>query len=353
MSAITNLPLPGACDADPSGETMRSPDSISCVVPSLNEEANLRVLLPMLLAVLRPLAPCREIIVVDDGSTDATPELCAEWANIHPEIVYLCLSRNFGKEAALSAGIEASRGDVVVCLDADLQHPPAFIAQMLERWRRGVDMVYAVRQNRGDEPLFKRIGTRLFYGLMRTSDGVHVPRDAGDFRLMDRRVVDALCMLPERDRFMKGLFAWVGFQSEPFYYTPSKRIHGATAFKASKLMHFAFDGLTAFTTWPLRMLSITGVSLSLLSFSYGLFVVVKHWLYGDPVQGWATLIAVILFFSGVNLASLGVVGEYVGRIFSEVKRRPAYLLKERLGEGLARTSVGTAASAKRDRESNL
>lgn len=334
MTAFAALPSAAEYDTYASGVEARSPDSISCVVPSLNEAANLRVLLPLLLAVLQPLAPCCEVVVVDDGSTDATPALFASWADSHPEIVYLRLSRNFGKEAALSAGIEAARGQVVVCLDADLQHPPALIPKMLERWRQGIDMVYAVRQARGDESFIKRAGTKLFYYLMRTSDGLRVPEDAGDFRLMDRRVADALCMLPERDRFMKGLFAWVGFRAEPLYYMPAKRMHGTTTFKLSKLVHFAFDGLTAFTTWPLRMLSVTGIALSLLSFAYGLFVVVKHWLYGDPVQGWATLIAVILFFSGVNLTSLGVVGEYVARIFSEVKRRPAYLLKERIGRGL-------------------
>ncbi|TAM82935.1 MAG: glycosyltransferase [Candidimonas sp.] len=307
---------------------------MSCIVPSLNEEPNLKVLIPALIAVLRTLVPRYEIIVVDDGSTDATPELFAAWADMHPEIAYLRLSRNFGKEAALSAGIEAARGAVVVCLDADLQHPPAFIPQMLDRWRHGVDMVYAVRQSRDDESLFKRVGTKVFYRLMRTSDGMRVPENAGDFRLMDRRVVDALRMLPERDRFMKGLFAWVGFHSEPFYYTPPERLHGTSSFKPFKLVRFAFDGLTAFTTWPLRMLSLTGMGLSLVAFAYGAFVVVKHWLYGDPVQGWATLIAVILFFAGINLMSLGVVGEYVARVFSEVKGRPVYLLRDRIGRGL-------------------
>src|SRR5690606_2732833 len=218
-----------------------------------------------------------------------------------PRILYLQLSRNFGKEAALTAGLEAARGEVVICMDADLQHPPALIPKMLDRWRAGIEMVYAVRATREDEATFKRWGTRLFYKLMRTSDGLIVPENAGDFRLMDRAVVDALLMLPERNRFMKGLFAWVGFKSEPLPYTPPERLHGSSSFKPLKLFRFAVDGITAFTTWPLRVLSVLGVCLSLLSFAYGLFIVISHFLYGDPVRGWTTLITVVLFFAGVQL----------------------------------------------------
>jgi len=308
--------------------------SISCVIPCLNEQANLGVLLPELLNVMRQQGCAFEIIVVDDGSTDATPAVMRHWAELHGEIMYLRLSRNFGKEAAMTAGLEAARGQVVVCLDADMQHPPALIQAMLQRWREGVQMVYAVRASREDETRFKRIGTRLFYTLMRTSDGLSVPPNAGDFRLMDRVVVDALLRLPERDRFMKGLFAWVGFEAEPIAYHPPERRHGVTRFKPLKLLRFAVDGLTAFTTWPLRLLSLVGVLLSLVSFGYGLLIIVGYWLYGNPVQGWATLITVILFFAGVNLISLGVVGEYVARIFTEVKGRPVYLLRERAGAGL-------------------
>lgn len=308
--------------------------SISCVVPCLNEEANLNVLLPLLFAVLEGLGCPFEVIVVDDGSTDGTPLAMARWAQQHPQIVYLQLSRNFGKEAALSAGLDASRGQVVVCMDADLQHPPSLIPTMLERWRQGVEMVYAVRATRSDESAFKRLGTKLFYQMMRTSGGLKVPENAGDFRLMDRAVVDALALLPERNRFMKGLFAWVGFHSEPLYYSPPERLHGTSRFKPFKLFRFAIDGITAFTTWPLRLLSVSGAALSLLSFIYGLYIVVNHVLYGDPVQGWTTLITVVLFFAGVNLLSIGVLGEYVARIFGEVKNRPVYLSRKRLGAGL-------------------
>ena len=314
---------------------MSDPITLSCVIPCLNEQANLGVLLPELLAVLARQDCTPEIIVVDDGSTDGTPDLMRHWTTLHPEIVYLRLSRNFGKEAALTAGLDVARGDAVVCMDADMQHPPDMIPVMLARWRAGVHMVYAVRATRHDESWFKRIGTRVFYALMRTPEGLGVPPNAGDFRLMDRAVVDALKRLPERDRFMKGLFAWVGFQSEAMPYIPPQRLHGVSRFRPLKLLRFAVDGLTAFTTWPLRLLSLLGACLALLAFLYGIFIVVTYLLYGEEVQGWATLITVILFFAGVNLMSLGVVGEYIARIFTEVKGRPVYLLRERAGAGLA------------------
>lgn len=314
---------------------MSRPNTLTCVIPCLNEEANLNVLLPGLITVLKSLVPAYEIIVVDDGSTDATATSMERWAREYPQIVYLQLSRNFGKEAALSAGLEAARGQVVVCMDADLQHPPALIPKMLARWEDGVEMVYAVRASRHDESLFKRVGTRLFYKLMRSSGGLQVPENAGDFRLMDRAVVDALLLLPERNRFMKGLFAWVGFNAEPILYSPPERLYGKTCFRPLKLFRFAVDGLTAFTTWPLRLVSIMGILLSIVSFLYGLFVIVNHLLYGDPVQGFTTLITVVLFFAGINLVSLGVVGEYVGRIFDEVKNRPVYLVRRQAGIGLA------------------
>lgn len=323
---------------------MPEPVFLSCVVPCLNEHANLGILLPELLARLESEVEALEIIVVDDGSTDGTPDLMRHWCGLHPEVVYLRLSRNFGKEAALTAGLEAARGNVVVCLDADMQHPPDMIPPMLARWRDGIQMVYAVRATRQDESWFKRAGSRLFYLLMRTSDGRGVPPNAGDFRLMDRVVVDALLRLPERDRFMKGLFAWVGFESEAVPYTPPQRRHGVSRFRPLKLLRFAVDGLTAFTTWPLRLLSLLGACLSIVAFFYGLVIIVTHLLFGDPVRGWATLITVILFFSGVNLMSLGVVGEYIARIFTEVKGRPVYLLRERLG-GQAVAASARAADA--------
>ncbi|UYO93013.1 glycosyltransferase family 2 protein [Pollutimonas sp. M17] len=324
---------------------MPHPTTLTCVIPCLNEEANLNVLLPQLIAVLDSLAITYEILVVDDGSTDGTPATMQDWASRHSEILYVQLSRNFGKEAALTAGLETALGQVVVCMDADLQHPPALIPKMLERWQEGAEMVYAVRATRHDESLFKRMGTRFFYKLMRTSGGLQVPENAGDFRLMDRMVVDALLRLPERNRFMKGLFAWVGFKAEPMLYSPPERLYGKSTFKPFKLFRFAIDGITAFTTWPLRMLSLVGICLSLLSFAYGLFIVVTYWMFGDPVQGWASLITVVLFFAGVQLISVGVLGEYIARIFGEVKHRPVYLVRQQCGKGLARSTAPLPADA--------
>ncbi|AOB29987.1 glycosyl transferase family 2 [Bordetella sp. H567] len=304
---------------------------ISCVVPCLNECDNLRVLLPALMSMLGKLCTAWEVIVTDDGSTDGTPELMQKWTAIDG-FRYLRLSRNFGKEAALSAGLEAATGDVVISLDADMQHPPALIPEMLARWRAGADMVYAVRENRDSESWFKRAGSRMFYRMLSEGRGVDVPPNAGDFRLMDRRVVQALNALPERTRFMKGLYAWVGFQAEALPYTPDERAYGNTNYSKRKLFKLAFAGLTAFTTWPLRMVSMIGLAFALLSFAYGCYLVVDFLLYGNAVSGWTTIVAALMFFAGINLLSLGVVGEYVGRIFDEVKGRPLYVVREQRGK---------------------
>ncbi|GAB1578835.1 glycosyltransferase family 2 protein [Bordetella petrii] len=323
----------GPSHAPPSDAGRLGDILVSCVIPCLNECDNLRLLLPALRAQLEPLCPQWEIIVVDDGSTDATPLLMAEWLALDG-IRYVQLSRNFGKEAALSAGFEAADGDVVICLDADLQHPPALIATMLERWLAGAEMVYAVRAHRDDEPWLKRAGARAFYRLLGGTRGVRIPPDAGDFRLLDRRVVDALVALPERTRFMKGLYAWVGFRAEPLAYTPDARAAGASRYDAWRLLRLALDGLTAFTTWPLRMVSLLGCAFSLASFAYGAYLVMAYLVNGNRVSGWTTIVTALLFFAGVNLISLGVVGEYVARIFDEVKGRPLFVARQR--RGLAR-----------------
>lgn len=329
-------------------DTLASPRSIdglppirgmvSCVVPGLNESENLKVLLPRLSALLEQWCEGWEIIVVDDGSTDATPELMAEWTKTDG-IRYVQLSRNFGKEAALAAGLDAAEGDAVISLDADMQHPLDLIPQMLQRWQAGVDMVYAVRSDREDETRVKRIGTWFFYRLLGSTRRVRVPPHAGDFRLMDRKVVDALIDLPERTRFMKGLYAWVGFRSEPLPYVPSERMHGTSRFGFWRLFGLAADGITAFTTWPLRFVGIVGATFAALSFIYGASLVAEYLLYGNETSGWTTIVTALLFFSGVILVSLGVMGEYVARIFDEVKGRPLFIASQRLGRARERRAV--------------
>ena len=303
---------------------------VSCVVPAFNEHDNLTLLLPDLQSVLVRTGASWEVIVVDDGSRDATCALMAAWVG-NPGFRYVQLTRNFGKEPAITAGLEAAQGEVVLLMDADLQHPTDLIPTMLARWEAGVDMVYAVRENRDDESWSKRLGTRLFYSLLTGPRGVQVPQDAGDFRLMDRAVVNALMQLPERNRFMKGLYAWVGYQSEALTFKPANRQHGSSHFSAIRLLGLALAGLTAFTTWPLRAVSLTGFVISICSFAYGLYIVGEYLLYENPVSGWPTIVTILLFFSGINLISVGIVGEYIARIFDEVKGRPLYLVRQSLG----------------------
>jgi glycosyltransferase involved in cell wall biosynthesis len=318
-------------DPDLPDSTMPGPRTglpcLSCVVPALNEHDNLALLLPALAEMLTQISSVWEVIVVDDGSSDRTPELMNVFAGISG-FQYLQLSRNFGKEAALSAGLATASGDVVVCLDADLQHPLALIPEMLERWKAGVDTVYAVRKNRGDESWLKRVGAAIFYGILGQGQRVRIPPDAGDFRLMDRQVVDALLQLPERTRFMKGLYAWVGFKAEPILYIPAERMHGRTHFNLFQLIHFAVDGITSFSTWPLRAFNLVGSLVALLAFGYGIYLVIDYFLNGHDVSGWTTIVTGMFFFSGINLMALGTIGAYIARIFDEVKQRPLYVVKQ-------------------------
>ena len=306
--------------------------SLSCIVPAFNEAANLPALLAELTGALQALSPRWEIIVVDDGSRDNTAAVLRPWLQ-EPGVRYLALSRNFGKEAALSAGLEHARGAVVVMIDADGQHPLALLPQMLQGWRNGADAVCAVRDTRADETWLKRLGTRLFYRIVNAGSTMPIPADAGDFRLMDRRVVDALLALPERNRFLKGLYAWVGFRTEFIRYQPAPRAGGQTTFSFTRLLGLALTGVTAFSTLPLRLWSGLGALVAVCAIGYGGWIVMDHLFNGNPVPGWPTVVVGLMFFSGVQLLSIGILGEYIGRIFTEVKRRPLYLLREEAGRG--------------------
>ena len=300
--------------------------SLDVVLPAFNEAANLPALFTQLGLLLGRLAPRWRIILVDDGSSDDTAGVALAARAAGLPLRYIKLSRNFGKEAALTAGLALADADRVLMMDADGQHSPELITAMHEAWLRGADMVCAVRANRDEEGPLKRWGTRLFYRFVNAFTQLHIPPDAGDFRLLDRRVVTALNSLPERNRFMKGLYAWVGYRTEFLPYTPRPRASGRSHFSVSRLLHLAFTGVTAFSNLPLRIWSALGGVIAVGALVYGAWLVAEHLLYGHPIPGWPTVVVGLMFFSGVQLLSIGIIGEYVGRIFDEVKQRPVYLV---------------------------
>ena len=298
---------------------------LSCVVPAYNEAANLESFLRALVPVVQAMTPDFEILVVNDGSRDDTHAVAMRLVDELP-VRYLALSRNFGKEAALSAGIDHARGNAVLLIDADFQHPLELLPEMHGLWQAGYEMVYGVIADRGAESGAKRLGTDMFYRLVNSGSSVKVPPNAGDFRWMDRKVVDALKALPERNRFMKGLYAWVGFKTVALPFVPKDRAAGQSSFNLRRLGSLALLGLTSFTTLPLRVWSVIGGLVALLALGYGVWITLDTWLFGADLAGWPTLAAGIMLFSGVQLMSIGILGEYIGRIYDEVKQRPAYLI---------------------------
>lgn len=305
--------------------------SLDVVLPAFNEAGNLPGLFAQLRATLPPLTPHWRLLLIDDGSTDDTGAVALAARDAGLPLRYVRLSRNFGKEAALTAGLALADADRVLLMDADGQHAPELIVPMHQAWLRGADMACAVRADRREEGPLKRWGTRLFYRLVNAATQLPIPPDAGDFRLLDRRVVRALNALPERNRFMKGLYAWVGYRTEFLPYTPRPRATGRSHFSLGRLLHLAFNGVTAFTNLPLRISSLLGAGVACGALAYGSFLIVEHLLYGHPIPGWPTVVVGLMFFSGVQLLSIGLLGEYVGRIFDEVKQRPLYLVAQDTG----------------------
>ena len=303
-------------------------------MPAYNEAASLPDVLARVLLALRALSPRVELVVVDDGSRDDTVAVMRRLCAAEPALRLVQLSRNFGKEAALTAGLAAARGEVVVLMDADGQHPPALLADMLRHWQGGADVVYAVRSTRADQSALHRRLVAAFYGIVNWRSRVRIPRDAGDFRLLDRRVVDALLALPECHRFMKGLYAWVGFPSVALDYEPLPRHAGESRYGLSGALGLGTTGLLAFTAAPLRVLGLLGVALAVAALGYGLWVVVEYFWRGINVPGYATLVVGMMFLSGVQLMSVGLLAEYVARIYDEVKQRPLFLVADEVGQGL-------------------
>lgn len=303
-------------------------------MPAYNESRGLSAVVKRVLAALAALSPKVEVIIVNDGSRDDTGTVARQLCESHPEVRLLELSRNFGKEAALTAGLDATQGDVVVMMDADGQHPESLLPDMLEKWRQGSDVVYAVRQSRDDQSALHKRLVGWFYKLVNFGNRVKIPPGAGDFRLLDRQVVLALNSLPERHRFMKGLYAWVGFPSTAIDYEPLDRQGGESSFGLRGAFRLGVTGLLAFSSAPLRVVGLLGVVLSLLAMGYGGWVIIEYFWLGIDVPGYATLVVGMMLLSGVQLVSIGLLAEYVARIYDEVKQRPNYLVASRSGQGL-------------------
>jgi len=300
---------------------------LSVVIPCYNEGENVPLLFARLMPVLAALGVEVEVICVNDGSSDDTLDRLRAMQRSEPALRIIDLSRNFGKERALSAGLAHSRGQAVVPMDADLQHPPEAIGPMLEKWREGWEVVFARRDARIGQSLKDRLFARIFYWVFDHLSEVRLPREVGDFRLMDRKVVDTINAMPERSRFMKGIFAWVGFRHAEVVYHQGERAAGISKFNPIKLLRFAFDGLTAFSNFPLRVWGVIGAVISTLAFFYILVRIIRTLVWGIDVPGYESTLVSVLFLGGMQLLTLGIIGDYLGRVFDEVKGRPLFIVR--------------------------
>lgn len=304
---------------------------LSLIVPCYNEEYNLNAFYQAVKPILMQHAPNHEIIFINDGSRDDSLRKLIELSRSDVSVRILDLSRNFGKEAALTAGLDVASGDAVIPMDADLQHPPELIPALLERWREGFDMVLARRQSRRVDHPAQQFMARAFYRLHNLLSDTTIPEEVGDFRLMDRRVIEALRCLPESRRFMKGIYAWVGFRTSSIEFDVATRHTGQSRYSGRKLLHLALEGITSFSIIPLRIWTYIGSLISIIALFSGLWIVAKTIFYGTDLPGYPSLFSAILLLGGVQLIGIGVLGEYIGRIYSEVKHRPIYLVREQIG----------------------
>ena len=316
------------------------PATLGIVIAAYNEADALPAMHARLSRVLDAMGLPAQVVYVDDGSRDATWQVLGAIAADDPRVRLLRLSRNFGKELALTAGLDHVDADAVVVLDADGQDPPELLPEFVARWREGHDVVYGTRASRDGESWLKRATASAFYRTINRVSNTGIPADTGDFRLMSRRVVESLRGLRERQRFMKGLFAWVGFPNTSIAYRREARIAGRSKFNYWRLWNFALEGITGFSTAPLRVATYVGLGTALLAFGYGMWIIAKTLAWGDPVQGWPTMMAGVLFLGGVQLMALGVIGEYLGRLYLEAKQRPLYLVQERREPGLRPEAAG-------------
>ncbi len=301
--------------------------NISIVVPACNEEGNIPILVDALEIVLAPLGYQYQIIFVDDGSSDGTLALLKAISKINSHIRYIGLSRNFGHQNALKAGLDMAEGDAVIMMDGDMQHPPALIPVLLEQWEAGNDIVYTIRKDHQDMPMMKRKTSNMFYNLINNLSDIELEQGTADFRLMDRRVVDVFKEFKETDLFLRGLVKWMGFQQSGIEYEPAERLKGKSKYTLKKMIRFALQGITSFSTKPLYIATYLGLSFSLISLLFAPYIIYSYY-FGHAIAGWASIIATIAFFGGLQLMILGIIGMYLGKLFQQSKQRPHYIVKE-------------------------
>jgi glycosyltransferase involved in cell wall biosynthesis len=315
-----------AADSEFGGWSESVKPTLSVVIPVYEEEANLPVLYQRLIAVLEEVEPSFELIFVDDGSRDRSGEVMRSLSEQDERLTIIELARNFGHQVAISAGLDYAQGDAVIIMDADLQDPPEVLPQFIDKWREGHEVVYAIRAQRQENPL-KQLAYATFYRILQRIANIEIPLDAGDFCIMDRRVVDILVNMPERNRFVRGIRSWVGLDQVGLVYERHARYSGKPKFTFSRLFYLALDGLVSFSYIPLRTISMLGFAVSILSILMAMVYVIQKLTVGLGPSGFATIIVAILFLAGIQLITMGVIGEYVGRIFEEVKRRPLYVVR--------------------------
>jgi glycosyltransferase involved in cell wall biosynthesis len=301
--------------------------TISIVVPCYNEEKVIDIFLEHIEPILNGLNKSYEIIFINDGSTDDTFKVMLNVKKNHKHIRILNLSRNFGKEAALTAGLEHTKGEAIIPIDVDLQDPPELIVQFIEKWEEGYDVVLAKRADRSSDSFAKKLSAEFFYKIHNKISDISMPNNVGDYRLMSKRVIEALKQLPENQRFMKGLFAWTGYKTATIEYKREARIAGDSSFNSWKLWNFALDGITSFSTVPLQIWLYLGIIISFFAFLYGSIITIRTVIFGVDLPGYASLLVSVLFLGGIQLMGIGILGEYIGRIYKEAKRRPSYIIE--------------------------
>lgn len=312
---------------------------VSILVPCFNEETTLPLFYNKLFQVIDELSDYEwEFLFVNDGSSDKTLEVLCQLRREDRRVNYLDLSRNFGKESAMLAGFDFVTGDSVILMDADLQHPPSLIPQLLAEWEKGYQDVYAKRQDRGRESWLRKHASLLFYRILNQYSRFDILQNVGDFRLLDRQCINALVQIRETERYTKGMFSWIGFNKKEILFNQQDRVAGKSKWSFKSLFNLAIEGITSFTTSPLRLASIVGTIIAVFSVLAGLFFLIKTLFWGDQVRGFTTLIVFISFLGGIQLMAIGILGEYIGKIFNEVKRRPVYLLKSLNGDALPQKS---------------